>query len=94
VRFRLRPADTSFYDLFARSADHLVSGAALLAEMLGEDNEHGAIATSMREAEHQADETTHEIAGEKHPFDDSAELGAALRRKHPTEENTARRRNS
>jgi predicted phosphate transport protein (TIGR00153 family) len=61
VRFRLRPADTSFYDLFARSADHLVSGAALLAEMLGEDNEHRATATSMREAEHQADETTHEI---------------------------------
>ncbi|MDQ3275759.1 MAG: DUF47 family protein [Actinomycetota bacterium] len=61
MRFRLRPADTSFYDLFARSADHLVSGAALLAEMLGEDNEHGAIAASMREAEHQADETTHEI---------------------------------
>lgn len=61
MRFRLRPADTSFYDLFARSADHLVSGAALLAEMLGEDNEHRATATSMREAEHQADETTHEI---------------------------------
>ena len=30
MRLRLRPADTSFYDLFTRSAQHLVLGAELL----------------------------------------------------------------
>ncbi|GAB2737588.1 DUF47 domain-containing protein [Nocardioides pakistanensis] len=58
---RFRPVDATFYDLFAQSARHLVGGAALLAEMLGEGNDREAIATRMREAEHQADETTHEI---------------------------------
>ena len=33
---RFRPVDTTFYDLFAKSATHLVGGAALLAEMLGD----------------------------------------------------------
>ena len=59
--FRLRPVDTTFYDLFARSAAHLVDGAALLAEMLGSGNDREAIAQRMRDAEHAADETTHEI---------------------------------
>jgi predicted phosphate transport protein (TIGR00153 family) len=58
---RLRPVDTTFYDLFAQSAKHLVEGASLLAEMLGEDNDREVIAKRMRDAEHQADETTHEI---------------------------------
>lgn len=58
---RFRPVDATFYDLFAQSARHLVGGAALLAEMLGEGNDREVIATRMREAEHQADETTHEI---------------------------------
>jgi len=61
VPFRLRPVDTTFYDLFARSAAHLVDGAALLAEMLGSGNDREAIAQRMRDAEHAADETTHEI---------------------------------
>ncbi len=59
--FRLRPVDTTFYDLFAQSATHLVDGAALLAEMLGTGNDRKAIAERMRDAEHAADETTHEI---------------------------------
>jgi predicted phosphate transport protein (TIGR00153 family) len=58
---RFRPVDTTFYDLFAQSAKHLVEGASLLAEMLGEDNDREVIAKRMRDAEHQADETTHEI---------------------------------
>jgi uncharacterized protein len=61
VRLRFRPVDTTFYDLFSQSATHLVDGAALLAEMLGEGNDRAAIAQRMRDAEHQADETTHEI---------------------------------
>ncbi|HSE70494.1 MAG TPA: DUF47 family protein [Nocardioidaceae bacterium] len=58
---RFRPVDTTFYDLFTQSAKHLVEGAALLAEMLGDGNDREAIAKRMRDAEHQADETTHEI---------------------------------
>ena len=58
MRLRFRPVDTTFYDLFAQSAEHLVEGASLLAEMLGEDNDREVIAKRMRDAEHQADETT------------------------------------
>jgi len=61
VALRFRPADTTFYDLFAESAEHLVGGAALLAEMLGDGNDREAIAQRMRDAEHAADETTHGI---------------------------------
>jgi predicted phosphate transport protein (TIGR00153 family) len=61
VPLRLRPVDTTFYDLFTQSATHLVNGAELLAEMLGEGSDREAIAKRMRDAEHEADETTHEI---------------------------------
>jgi predicted phosphate transport protein (TIGR00153 family) len=61
VAFRLRPVDTAFYDLFAEQANHLVIGAGLLAEMLADGADHTAVAARMREAEHQADETTHAI---------------------------------
>jgi uncharacterized protein len=61
VAFRLRPVDTTFYDLFARSARELVAGADLLAEMLESPHDHTGVAKRMRDAEHQSDETTHEI---------------------------------
>jgi predicted phosphate transport protein (TIGR00153 family) len=61
VRFRFRPNDTTFYDLFTESAQHLLTGSALLAEMLGEGADHEDVARRMREAEHAADETTHRI---------------------------------
>jgi uncharacterized protein len=61
VALRFRPVDTTFYDLFTRSAARLVEGAALLAEMLGDGNDRENIGKRMRDAEHQADETTHEI---------------------------------
>jgi predicted phosphate transport protein (TIGR00153 family) len=61
VAFRFRPADSTVYDLFAESAQHLVGGSALLAEMLGDGNDRQAIAQQMRDAEHEADETTHGI---------------------------------
>ncbi|MDP9444227.1 MAG: DUF47 family protein [Actinomycetota bacterium] len=85
MRLRLRPADTSFYDLFARSATHLVAGAELLAEMLGDRNDQHVTASKMRDAEHAADETTHEIVRRVNstfvtPFDreDIYRLAAAL----------------
>jgi hypothetical protein len=61
VGLRLRPLESSFYDLFSESAAHLVEGAALLAQILDAGSDREAIAIQMREAEHQADETTHRI---------------------------------
>lgn len=61
MRFRIRPVETSFYDLFSEAAAHLVEGSSLLATMLDVDSDRVGIAKKMREAEHQADETTHRI---------------------------------
>jgi predicted phosphate transport protein (TIGR00153 family) len=62
VALRFKPVDNVFYELLQRSANHLVDGAAILPEMLGEGADREGIAARMRDAEHQADETTHEIA--------------------------------
>ncbi|WP_296606487.1 DUF47 family protein [Nocardioides sp.] len=82
---RFRPVDTSFYDLFTESAQHLVTGSALLAEMLGEGANHEDVARRMREAEHNADETTHALIRKVNstfvtPFDreDIYALGSGL----------------
>jgi predicted phosphate transport protein (TIGR00153 family) len=61
VALKFRPTDTTFYDLFTEAANHLVGGAGLLAEMLGDEVNHEDVAKRMREAEHAADETTHAI---------------------------------
>lgn len=62
MRFRLSPRDTTFYDLFAASAAHLVTGAHLLSEMLGADLPgRTELAERLRGAEHDADEATHAI---------------------------------
>lgn len=37
MRFRLTPRETSFYDMFAASADNIVTGSKLLMELLGAD---------------------------------------------------------
>ncbi len=57
-----KPVDSVFYELLTTSATHLVDGARILAEMLGESADRADIASRMQDAEHQADETTHEIA--------------------------------
>ncbi|HET6624871.1 MAG TPA: DUF47 family protein [Nocardioidaceae bacterium] len=61
MALRFRPADTTFYDLFTQSANHLVLGASLLAEMLVDGTDRHSIAQRMRDAEHACDETTHDI---------------------------------
>ncbi|WP_370246450.1 DUF47 domain-containing protein [Nocardioides sp.] len=85
MRLRFRPVDSAFYDLFAESAHHLVVGAGLLAEMLGESADREDVAQRMRAAEHEADETTHAIVRRVRtafvtPFDreDVHRLAAAL----------------
>ena len=59
--FKFRPVDSTFFDLFAESAQHLVVGADLLAEMLADGSDRVEVANRMRSAEHTADETTHTI---------------------------------
>jgi len=62
VRLRLTPRDNTFFDLFAASAQHLVTGANLLSEMLGADRPgRKEINKRIGEAEHLADEATHSI---------------------------------
>jgi predicted phosphate transport protein (TIGR00153 family) len=85
VRLRIRPVENAFYDLFTESAQHLVTGAALLAEMLSETADKNDVAARMREAEHAADETTHAVVRRVNstfvtPFDreDIYALGSGL----------------
>jgi predicted phosphate transport protein (TIGR00153 family) len=61
VAFRLRPVETSFYDLFTKSANQLVQGAALLSEMMADGVDRTSIAARMREQEHLADEIAHDV---------------------------------
>ncbi|GEL95772.1 DUF47 domain-containing protein [Cellulomonas composti] len=62
MRLRLTPRDTTFFDLFAASALHLVTGANLLGQMLGADAaQRKEIGKKIAEAEHLADDATHSI---------------------------------
>ncbi len=62
MKFRFRPVDASFYDLFSEMSEHLVVGARLLAEMLAaEGTDRDDVASRMRDAEHAADEAMHAI---------------------------------
>ena len=60
---RLTPRDTTFFDLFADSAGHLVDGAQLLGQLLGAapGAERERLAAAMSDAEHRADDATHAI---------------------------------
>ena len=62
MRLRLTPRDTTFFDLFATLAAHLVTGADLLAQLVGaEPVDRPALADRLRNAEHDADDATHSI---------------------------------
>jgi predicted phosphate transport protein (TIGR00153 family) len=62
VRLRLTPRDTTYFDLLAALAQHNVTGANLLAELLGAArSEREAIAGKLAETEHLADDATHSI---------------------------------
>ena len=61
MALRFRPVDSTFFDQFSEAAQHLVVGVGLLAEMLDESSDKADVATRMRAAEHDADETTHAI---------------------------------
>ena len=86
MRLRLTPRDTSFFDLLAESAANLVTGANLLAELLGADRQaRKAINKQLTLAEHLGDEATHTIMHRLNktfvtPFDrdDISSLASAL----------------
>jgi uncharacterized protein len=86
VRMRLTPRDTSFFDLLAVTAEHLITGANLLAELLGADRQARiAIGARLADVEHLADESTHAIMRRLNktfvtPFDrdDISNLASAL----------------
>jgi len=62
VGFRLTPQDNTFYDLFATSAGHLVTGSRELTALLSVPvEERETSANRMRDHEHAADEATHAI---------------------------------
>jgi predicted phosphate transport protein (TIGR00153 family) len=62
VRLRLTPRDTTYFELFSALAQHNVTGANLLAELLGADRtEREKINARIAEAEHLADDATHSI---------------------------------
>jgi uncharacterized protein len=75
VRLRLTPRRDSFYSKFAESGQNLMTGAALLKELLGAaPSERKVIAEKMRAAEHAGDDVTHAIMRELNesfitPFD-------------------------
>lgn len=85
MRLRFKPVDDTFYALLQASSQHLVVGADILAELLEDGDGRREIAARMVEAEHRADETTHEIASKVNstfvtPFDreDIYALASAL----------------
>ena len=62
MAFRFTPRDDRFYAMFATAAGNLVVGAKLLDELVHASlGERPGLAERMREAEHAADEVTHEI---------------------------------
>lgn len=59
---RLTPRNTSFFDLLAGTARHLVTGADLLSELLGAERPaRKELVKRLRDVEHAADESTHAI---------------------------------
>jgi len=62
VRLRLTPRDTTYFDMLATLAQHNVTGASLLAELLGASRqEREGIVRRLNEAEHVADDAAHSI---------------------------------
>lgn len=59
--FRLIPQNPRFFDLFRRSAELNVEAARLLAELLEGVDDVERAARKLKDVEHQADESTHEI---------------------------------
>jgi len=61
VRIRLRPTDDAFYEFFSRAAQNLVTGVALLSELVLPDADVQAVSERLVEVEHDSDAITHRL---------------------------------
>jgi uncharacterized protein len=62
MAWRLTPRDDRFYDMFAKAAENLVTGAQLLQKQLAAPADgRPELAALMRETEHAGDDATHAI---------------------------------
>ncbi|WP_432985044.1 DUF47 domain-containing protein [Dactylosporangium sp. CA-233914] len=61
MRFRLRPNDDSFYELFSRAAQNLVKGTDLLSELAVPGADVASVSERLVEVEHDSDAITHEL---------------------------------
>jgi len=61
VRFKLRPSDDSFFSFFSRAAENLVTGTALLSELVLPDADIQSVSERLVEVEHDSDALTHEL---------------------------------
>lgn len=61
MRLRLTPREDSYYDMFADSANNLVTGVRLLGELVNDGVDRESVAEKMRACEHLGDEYTHRI---------------------------------
>ncbi|MEV8513326.1 DUF47 family protein [Dactylosporangium sp. NPDC051484] len=61
MRFRLRPSDDSFYELFSRAAQNLVKGTDLLSELAVPGVDVQSVSERLVEVEHDSDAITHEL---------------------------------
>jgi predicted phosphate transport protein (TIGR00153 family) len=85
ARFRFRPSDDSVFGFFSRAADNLVTGTALLSEMVLPDADVQSVSERLIEVEHDSDAITHELyqkinSASGTPFDreDIYRLGSGL----------------
>ncbi|OLB81712.1 MAG: Pit accessory protein [Actinobacteria bacterium 13_2_20CM_2_71_6] len=61
MRFKLRPSDDSFFSFFSRAAENLVTGTALLSELVLPDADIQSVSERLVEVEHDSDALTHEL---------------------------------
>ncbi|MQA87303.1 MAG: DUF47 family protein [Streptosporangiales bacterium] len=61
MRLRLTPQENSYYDMFAESANNIITAARLLVDLIGDGSDREEIAGKMRVCEHAGDEITHNI---------------------------------
>ncbi len=61
MRFSLRPRDDSFFEYFRRAAENLVTGTALLSELVLPDADVQSVSERLVEVEHDSDAITHEL---------------------------------
>jgi uncharacterized protein len=61
VRLRLNRRDDSYYDMFADSANNLVTAARLLVDLISDGADRESVSEKLRACEHAGDELTHDI---------------------------------